>query len=622
MVHPPVALALLLISLVAFAVGPALYGIADRARGSLAALDGFVMVAVAGLVLVHIIPHAVVAAGGGALAVALAGFIGPGVIEHRLERAARQTHAAALAVAVAGLAVHEFFDGVGLARAFYDPDTGISVLAVAVILHRLPIAITVWWLLRPPWGRTLAWAVLGALCAATVFGYASGDAVAAIADARWLGLLEALIAGSLLHVVVHRPSPLAAPGRGRRERWSAGVGALLGLAAVIAFGSDPYLPLHEHGMGFGDIFTALALESAPALLLAFALAGAVQVFLPRASTCWMRTGNATTEAMRGVAFGLPLPICSCGVVPLYQTLVTQSAPASAALAFLVATPELGIDSVLISLSLLGTEFTLVRVIAATLVALLVGAAIGRLVERRRRASATGATPGGDPAQVPQAPLWQRARAGLRFGFGEIVDHTAPWIVLGIAIAALAEPALRGDWLTALPWGIDVVLLAFLGMPMYVCASGATPFAAVLVHQGISPGAALAFLLTGPATNATTFGVLARLHGRRVAIGFAGLMALLAIGLGLLVNLFLPRIDGVALYEEAMTGASPFQWACLAGFALVLALSILRQGPRGFVGQILAPYGDADKAHRHEHGHGDHGDEAEGPRGRGAEGPRG
>src|SRR6188508_1658656 len=154
------------------------------------------MVAVAGLALVHIIPHAVATAGPWAMLVAGVGFIGPGLVEHRLERAARQTHTAALVVALAGLTVHEFFDGVGLASAFYGSE-GVSLLAIAVILHRLPIAITIWWLLAPTRGPRLAGLVLGALGAATVLGYFSGDAVADAVDARWLGLLEALIAGSL-----------------------------------------------------------------------------------------------------------------------------------------------------------------------------------------------------------------------------------------------------------------------------------------------------------------------------------------------------------------------------------------------------------------------------------------
>src|SRR5204862_656387 len=137
--------------------------------------------------------------------------------------------------------------------------------------------------------------------------------------------------------------------------------------------------------------------------------------------------------------------------------------------------------------------TVVRLVAAALVALVVGVTVGRMAGRSR------ALPAAD-ALVERSPsLMARVRAGLRFGFGEIVDHTAPWILLGISIASLVDPTLRGEWIAMLPWGADVVLFAFIGMPMYVCASGATPLVAVLIHKGISPGAALAFLLTGPAT---------------------------------------------------------------------------------------------------------------------------
>jgi uncharacterized membrane protein YraQ (UPF0718 family) len=604
---PGVPQALLIISLLAFAVGPALYAMAGRARATLAGLDGFVMITVAGLALVHIIPHAVVTAGAGALAIALAGFIGPGLVEHRLERAARQTHTAALVLALAGLTVHEFFDGVGLAQPFYDQDTGLSVLAVAVVLHRLPIAITVWWLLCPLRGPRVAAAVLCALGAATVLGYLSVDAVASLVDTRWLGLLEALIAGSLLHVVVHRPSPLSTPDQGRRERLSAGIGALLGLAAVVALGSEHHIPLHGHDLiGFRDIFTALALEIAPFLLLAFALAGVVRALLPRSATRWLRTGNPSTEALRGVVFALAPPSCSCRVIPLYHSLVAQSAPVTAAMAFLVATPGLGIDSILVSLPLLGAKLTLVRLVAAILVALVAGAVIGRLIERRRTGgsstslsrSTLEATAASD---VVQPPLAERIRAGLRFGFGEMVDHTAPWIVFGIAIASLAEPALHGSWLVELPWGIDVLLFALLGMPLYTCAAGATPVVAVLVHMGISPGAGLALLLTGPVISATMFGALERLHGPRIAAALGGVLFAAAVVLGLVVNLALPEVDGIALYQEAQSDAGLFEILCLSAFTLILALSVLRQGPRAFTGQILSPYGEAH-SHDDDHAH--------------------
>ena len=102
----------------------------------------------------------------------------------------------------------------------------------------------------------------------------------------------------------------------------------------------------------------------------------------------------------------------------------------------------------------------------------------------------------------------------RTGFVDVLDETGPWIVFGLAVAALMATELDPDGLASLPNSIQLPLFALIGLPVYVCASGATPLVAVLIALGVSPGAALVFLLTGPAMNVTTFGVLTKLHGRR------------------------------------------------------------------------------------------------------------
>ena len=209
---------------------------------------------------------------------------------------------------------------------------------------------------------------------------------------------------------------------------------------------------------------------------------------------------------RGTAFGLPLPICSCGVLPFYETLARAGVPSAAGVAFLVATPELGIDAVLISLPLLGADLTVARIVAAVLVS---GAVALFVSTQIRQLPAEGA---GSSQSAAARPLRERLLSGLRFSLGELVDNTAPWIIFGLIIAAVVAPILDLSAFQDLPLGLDVLCMALLGMPIYVCASGATPLVAVLVLNGLSPGAGLAFLLTGPATNATTFGVLRRLPG--------------------------------------------------------------------------------------------------------------
>lgn len=589
----PAGLALLIISLLAVVAGPLLYQVADRARPTLIALDGFVLVAVTGMVIVHIIPHAVVAAGPLVLLPALFGFMAPGMVEHSLTRAARQAHSIALMLAFGGLMVHAFFDGVALSA---PGERGVSVLAVAVAIHRLPIAITTWALLRPAYGRTIAMAILAGDAIATTLGYAVESTAGLGSEPTWVHYFEALVGGSLLHVLIHRPT--ASRPSGAREQAYAGVAGLLAVGLVAALSSG-HFDVHggsEDGMGVAEAFLALARATAPALLLAFALAGLLQVFLPHVSARWLRTGRPFTEATRGMAFGLPLPICSCGVIPVYRTLIGQGVPATAAMAFLVATPELGIDSIILSWPLLGGELAIARLVGATIVALAAGVLVGRIAERRARLTAPAA-----PPFAVTGGLRARLRAGLQFGFGEVVDHTGPWILVGLAIAAVAAPLLDGAWFARLPWGVDVLLFALIGMPTYVCASGATPLVAVLIFKGVSPGAAFAFLLSGPATNVTTFGVLQQLHGRRVAILFGAVIGSIAVGLGLLVNLFL-EVDALALAESAGEEHGVWSLAALIALAVVFAASMIRQGPRGFIDQIIDPYEQGEHGHEHDEAH--------------------
>ncbi len=584
---------LLLLSLAALAAAPLIYRVADRAGLALAALDGFVMVTIAGLAAVHIIPHAVEVGGPLVIAMAILGFLGPGWAEHAMHRSADRVHRATMVLAVLGLLLHGFFDGVGLA----GPMEHESKLGIAVLLHRLPVAITLWWLLRPRDWR-LASIVLIGLAVMTIAGFATADALAPMLASKWLAFVQALIAGSVLHVVVHRPPPTVMPSSVGRGRLLSGIGALVGLVAVGLFSSEHIGDVAHVKSDFGRLFMSLSLESAPALLLAFGLAGVVQAVLPGMGLAWMRRGGSSSQAMRGVAFGLPLPICSCGVIPLYQSLITQGVPATAAMAFLVATPELGVDAVLISLPLLGPELTIMRVVAAVVIAMVVGIVVGRVADRHAAKSEKPHN-----ALNRDESFTERLIAGLRYGFVEVVDHTGPWIILGIVVAALVGPLFDSPWLLALPWGVDVVLFTLLGMPTYVCASGATPLVAVLLLKGGSPGAALAFLMAGPATNITTFGVLRKLHGRFLAFSFGGIIALLAIGLGLLVNLIVGELGGLTLPTLHSDDPSLIRIGSLVALALLYILSVLRQGPRGFMAQVHSPFQDGCDDHCHDdHGH--------------------
>ena len=204
-------------------------------------------------------------------------------------------------------------------------------------------------------------------------------------------------------------------------------------------------------------------------------------------------------------------------------------------------------------------------------------------------------------------LQERLRAGLKTGFVDIVDDSATWILLGLAIAALLSPFLRPESFAGIsPWA-QVPLFALIGAPIYVCATGATPLAAILVAKGVSPGAALAFLLTGPATNATTYGVLERLHGRRAALTFMGSVVLFVVVFGVATDLVLAGgFTKAAAMDTHGDHAGLLQLSCAGVLTVLYGGSLLRQGPEGFIGQLGKLTQRRGHDHDHDHDHGEDG----------------
>ena len=591
----------LVFSLLALLVGPLVYRSA-RARRTVAAVDAFALVGVAGLVLVHILPQSFALAGWIVVPVALVGVFGPGFLCGTRFFHGRESRVVALPLALLAIALHALLDGVAIASDEAGVAAGSNQLALAVVLHRVPVGLGIWWLVRPLYGLRAAASLLVGIGIFSAIGFVSGDVVLSAAPQGALAVVQALLAGSLLHVILRHPP--TATGEEPAKRWHL-ASAIGGLAAVVLVWGMDHLHLHEEasggaepGHGVAEGFISLALESAPALLLAYIVVGFAHALLLDLFR-FLREGRPWGQALRGTLVGLPVPVCSCGVIPLYRSLIVGGVPATAAMAFLVATPELELAAVVLSVSLLGPEVTIARVGAAFVLAILVG----RIVGSRARPAQVEAPPEG----ATKPPLSQRLLDGMRYGFGDMVDSTGPWILVGIAMAAVAEPLLDAEMFSHLHAALEVPLFALIGMPIYVCASGSTPFVAVLLSKGISPGAAIAFLLTGPATNLTTFGVLSRLHGRATALLFASTTVVFAIGLGYLVDIALPTATAAipSLHEHEATSLQIFS---LGALTLIYLVSLFRQGVRGFVGQVIAPHSHGDDdGHGHSPGHG-HGNE--------------
>lgn len=288
----------------------------------------------------------------------------------------------------------------------------------------------------------------------------------------------------------------------------------------------------------------LTLDASPWLLLGLAAAGLIRAWVPASVMARWLGGRGMGAIVRGALVGAPLPLCSCGVIPAAVGLRRQGASRGATVAFLVATPETGVDSVVLSWAMLGPVLAIARPIAAVLSAIAAGVICQALPEKTAvpgRADGCGETCGchadAGAATDMELPIDPRRRwrwvEGLRYAATELFDDLAGWLLLGVLLAGLvATVAPAGAWSSWAhgPWAMLAAVA--VGVPMYICATASTPLAAAMLGSGVSPGVTLAFLLAGPATNVATIALVRQEMGWRVAAGYVGAIAGSAMLMGL------------------------------------------------------------------------------------------
>ena len=586
---------LVVLALLALCVGPVLGPLLSRSRSVSSAIDGFVIITVGGLVGLHILPQSVGLGGAAALPLAALGLFFPAIL-HRFD--ARQSSAGArggrafVATTLLLLAAfaHAVLDGVALVagREHHD-EHSVPLLAIAVIVHRLPYALALWSVGRERLGLPRTLLVLAALAGGTIAGALAGDQLVNSSSEGALALLQAFAAGAILHVLLDG-SPVNADAA---PRWSL-VGVGVGVATLAWLTLDhPILATAPTELDFAPALLAVALHAAPALLAAFAASAVASVVAARFSAPLIARGPFLLQAGSGVIAGALRSLCACTVVPLVEGLIRRRASVVAAVAFLVAAPELSFPTLFLSMHLGGLPFALVRLGSALGIAIVVAVVVGALVPVDQRQT--------EGAVVIDAP------PSVLTGLWRSVDHSAPWVLGGIVVAALGEALLSPALFTEIPAAIEVPLYALIGVPLYVCGQGATPIAAMLLHKGASVGAVVALLLTAPATNLATLGVLSRLLSRRSALLFSALVFCCASTAGVILNAVNVDVDFSWLHDSVSVGPSLFHEVCLALLLLLLFLSVRRQGIRTFLGQIVHPLDDAKGGHLHgpHCGHSEH-----------------
>ena len=271
----------LFLSIAMLAVGPLVFRLLHPSDAAGRAIDAFVLTSVGGLVLLHVLPDALAEIGPAALGLALLGLGFPLFIERVGHAGGRVAHGLVLAAAVLALLLHTMLDGIALGTT--DVDGHIDpALAGAIILHRFPVGLAVWWLVRPTWGVRRAIGVVAAIGAATAAGFAMSGTLQHGLSTDALAFVQAFIAGSLLHVLMHESITAHDHGREPR-RWQIveTLGAALGVLAVVAVPLLGDGGAHDHGHGplieeahatpFAESFLHLGLQIAPVLLGVYGL---------------------------------------------------------------------------------------------------------------------------------------------------------------------------------------------------------------------------------------------------------------------------------------------------------------------------------------------------------------
>lgn len=303
------------------------------------------------------------------------------------------------------------------------------------------------------------------------------------------------------------------------------------------------------------------LELAPWLLIGVAIAGALHVLLPKDFIRRHLGGRGVGSVVKAVMLGVPMPLCSCGVIPAAIGMKREGASDGASVGFLVSTPQTGVDSILVAGSFLGWPFAFFKVGAAFVTGVIGGWLTDVVV----------------PPTTEVAPVAEQEtrKRGIRelwdYAVNDLIYLIWRWLVFGIVVSAAITTWVPKDFFanTAVAGGL-LALLAVLviSLPMYVCATASVPIAAALVAAGMPAGAALVFLMAGPASNVATIGTVYKAFGKKVLTIYLTVIGVGSLAFGYLFDFILEAKvteaghmdhDGILATASAVALLALFAW---------------------------------------------------------------
>lgn len=364
---------------------------------------------------------------------------------------------------------------------------------------------------------------------------------------------------------------------------------------------------------YWDALVVMMAEMAPYLLLGFFFAGLLRAFIPKEIYNKHLAPRNMKSVVKAAALGIPLPLCSCGVIPTTVGLRKEGASHGACTSFLIATPQTGVDSIAATYSLMGLPFAIIRPVAALFTALFGGWMVNRFAHEDEQHSAAAAQNGENEThcschshehenehhhehhhddndddddeechccchheEIPEDTFWGKFKGSMRYAFVEMLQDVGKWLVIGLLIAALITVAVPSEWLAALHDYklLNMLIVLAISIPMYICATGSIPIAVSLLAKGLTPGAALVMLMAGPAVNSASLLVIGKVFGKRTLWLYLLSIIIGAILFGLGIDYLLPA-SWFEVSSAVNSGAgcahclSVWDWLFLGVFVLLL-----------------------------------------------------
>jgi uncharacterized membrane protein YraQ (UPF0718 family) len=284
----------------------------------------------------------------------------------------------------------------------------------------------------------------------------------------------------------------------------------------------------------------ILLESAPYVILGFLIAGIMRYWVPQDVLKHHLGGYKTENLLKSVGVGCILPLCSCGTIPLGIGLYRSGASIGNMLAFMTSTPILSPVLIAISLKLLGVKLTLSLIIASVSGALIMGATGNRMFGITKKQGKE------EHSKKVFTPLENKNKPGknnktvktIKWAFLDLGGDVSVDIIIGLGIASLLLTVLPLEWTSKWLGQQDLFTLVYvvlLGIPVYSCSIPSIAVVQGLLLLGATPGAAIAYMIAGPATNLGELNAIGKAMGRKPAFFYAAALLLMALAAGYITD---------------------------------------------------------------------------------------